>query len=263
MVRGGRMKGKAMNRKNVVGLAAVLCMVGSVASAETPELESELDADLNPLLSAPLPEAEWGASAEFIRPNNDLDWDAAFGVTLKYTRWLSDTRGVALSAGIQRWLVNEDIYSTGYDVGGGFGAGYAGGLAGDARMFPLSIGLVNLTRLAPHWDLRVELGVSYVVIDSNVQWVEAAALARGTQLVATDSFTSDVDIDNNLLAVATMDLHYRSQPDDPISFFAGLGAQFDLVKGDFSYPATPLSGALTYDNELRGLQFRFGVAGLY
>lgn len=202
---------------------------------------------------------QWSASVDIVRPGDDFFWDKGAGGTIKYTVMQTPTRGFAFSAGVQNWSVNEEIGLVGGNLGGGYVGAYAAQITGDAQLIPLSALGVFSHELSPGLQLGIEAGLSYIMVNSDVQYVEAIGVGRGGQS-AISSYVSDVEIDDGIVAVVAADLRYRTTPSSKWTWFAGAGGQFDVSKGDTTYPATPITGAAVGESELKALFFRFGLA---
>jgi len=243
-----------MNAKTrvIMSLVASVCVIYPSASfAEDQVIASETSAGSS---------REWSASVDIVRPGDDVFWDKGTGGTIKYTVMQTDTRGYAFSAGIQNWTVNEKIYSSGGNIGGGVVAAYASQLKGDASLVPLSALGVFRHELSPNLSLGLEAGLSYVIVNSKVKYDEALGVAAGGQ-GAIVGYESDVDIDNGFLAVFAADLRYKNNPSSKWTWFAGVGGQADLSKGDVTYPATPITGSAVAESELKALVVRIGLTG--
>ena len=211
----------------------------------------------------PTKTCEWSLSLDGVRPGDDLFWDKGTGGTLKYTVMQTPTRGFAFSAGVQKWDVNEDVAAGVDDLGGGYQLAYGFQLQGDASLIPVSAVGVLRHELSPGLHLALEAGLSYVIVNSKVKFVELGYLAQGNDLIAGEAYASDVDIENGLVAIFGADLRYRSNPSSKWTWFAGVGGQVDLSKGTVTYPYTPLSGAGEGESELKAILFRAGLASAF
>ncbi len=246
-----------MSKSSALMLSAIACLLVDHLPARAQETtEAPVPATASPQTR------EWSLHVDVARPGDDLFWDKGAGATFKYTVMQTKSRGFALSAGIQNWSVNEEIGLVGGDIGGGVVLAYASQLKGVAQLIPLSAAGVFRHQLSPKLDLNLEAGLIYILVNSNVEYDEAIGLASGGRSVI-DSYTSDVDIDNGLLAVIAADLRYKHVPSSKWTWLAGVGYQADISKGDVSYPATPITGAATGESELKALSFRFGLASAF
>jgi len=193
-------------------------------------------------------------SGEGILPGNDDDWDIGYGASAQMIFWSETGLGFALSAGAQKWDVNDDVTSYGLDLGGGIGYGYAAGLEGDAMMIPLGASVLYRIALGQTASLTLEGGLRYVIVNSNVEFVQAEALADIYGNYITSSEAYEIDIDNGIVGVVGADFEMEVSPG--FRLFAGAGYQFDVLKGD-----TAIGGIdLDYENELKAIYLRAGLS---
>lgn len=239
------------NSQVVTAIAFAAFVIQSVALGQ-----GESDA----LVSTSKSSSQWSASVDIIRPGDDVFWDKGAGGSVKYTMWSKPGLGLAVSAGVQKWDVNEEVSSYAADLGSGYAYGYAAQLKGDAQMIPLNVVGVWQYELGPSVKLNLEGGFSYVIVNSNVEYVELGAIGDGRNIYAADGYVTEVDIENNLMAIFAADLQYKANPSGKWTWFAGVGGQADITKGAVMYPFTPLSGYATGENEMKALFFRFGLA---
>jgi hypothetical protein len=202
---------------------------------------------------------DWRFSADVMRPTVTEDWDGAYGIEAQYINWLSPQMGIGFALGVQNWNANDEIYSYGESLGGGASYGYAGGLTGRATMVPASVGTIFRLEFTEKWSATAEIRLSYVFVNSNVEYEEYFAYGRQGQIVGGEGYTSDVDMDNNVMLGTVAQLNYRFSKHD-MEWFAGITSQVDLVKGTTTLPETPLSYEAQYDTLLRGVGFRVGIS---
>lgn len=227
-------EGNAMTRKWMIGAV----MVGVLAACV-------YDAAAN---------MEIRISGEGMLPGNDDDWDIGYGASAQVIFWSDTGLGFALSAGVQKWDINDEVTSYGEYLGGGYGYGYAAGLQGDAMMIPLGASALYRVALGQTASLTLEGGLRYVIVNSSVEFVEAEAIADRYGNVIAYAQSYDIDIDNGLVGVLGADFEMEVSPG--FRLFAGAGYQFDVMKGD-----TTIGGVdLDYENELKALYFRAGLA---
>ncbi len=187
-------------------------------------------------------------------PGQDDDWDKGFGAFAQIVFWQESGLGIALSIGTQSWDVNDDVYFFGEDLGYGIGYGYAAGLEGDATMIPLGASGLYKISLGQAANLTLEGGIKYVVVNSDVKFVEAEALADSYGYSISDSYSYDVDIDNGIVGVVGAE--FDVELSKGFRLFAGAGYQFDLVKGDMEVDGFDVN----YENELKAAFLRAGLA---
>jgi hypothetical protein len=198
--------------------------------------------------------SELKLGGEAVRPGQDDDWDKGYGASARVIFWQESGLGLALSIGAQKWDVNDETYSSGEYLGYGIGYGYAAGLEGDATMVPLGASGLYKIPVGQTANLTLEGGVRYVIVNSNVKFVEAEALVDAYGNAVTDSYSYDVDFDNGI--VGLIGAEFDIELSKGFRLFAGAGYQFDLVKGD-----TQVEGIdINYENELKAVFIRAGLA---
>lgn len=149
----------------------------------------------------PQKSTEFMISGDFVIPGQDDDWDKGIGATARLTLWQNSSVGYAFVIGAQKWDVNDEIYSGGQSLGYGIGYGYAFGLEGDATMVPIGLsGMYNIT-FSPTTSLILEGGIRYVIINSNVKYIQAEALVDSYGNRRTASRSYDLEYDNGILGV--------------------------------------------------------------
>jgi len=193
-------------------------------------------------------------SGDFVVPGQDDDWDKGVGATARLSFWQNSALGYALVIGAQKWDVNDEIYSSGGSLGYGIGYGYAAGLEGDATMVPLGVSGMYKVPFSPMTSLNLEGGLRYVIINSNVKFIQAGVLgdSYGNRLTAVRSY--DVEYENGIVGV--INAYFNMEISKGFRLFAGVGYQFDLVKGKVE--ASGLN--INYENELKAFQASAGVA---
>ncbi|HNR93984.1 MAG TPA: hypothetical protein PKM67_02385 [Kiritimatiellia bacterium] len=191
---------------------------------------------------------------EAIFPGQDDDWDKGYGASARVIFWRTSELGLALSIGVQKWDVNDEMYTYSEYLGSGIGYGYAGGLEGDATMVPVGASGLYIIPVGKNASLTLEGGLRYVIMNSNVKYVEAEALADTYGNVLGASYSYDVDFDNGIVGIIGADFDIELSPG--FRLFAGAGYQIDLLKGD-----TEADGVdIDYENELKGAFIRAGLA---
>ena len=180
-------------------------------------------------------DAELRLRPYYLIPGQDDYWDYALGVDARYVFWTNPNMGIALSGGLATWKANDDVF---------FEEGLAAQLDGSALVMPL--GASVLIRPMPadaQFDLTLEGGLRYVVVDSNVD------------LAATDFYyyaEDELDIENSVVGILGAELGFPLSDGMGLSF--GFGYQFDISKGDVDW-----FGVAIEEFEMKGLYFNFGV----
>lgn len=197
---------------------------------------------------------EMRIGGEGMLPGNDDDWDIGYGASAQVIFWSDTGLGFALSAGAQQWEINDDVTAYGEDLGGGYGYGYAAGLEGDAMMIPLGASALYRVALGQTASLTLEGGLRYVIVNSNIEFVQAEAIADmyGNYITYAESY--EIDIENGIVGVLGADFEMEVSPG--FRLFAGAGYQFDVLKGDTSIVGFDID----YENELKAIYFRAGLA---
>ena len=226
----------------------------SVSTSTSSQYNTQPTKSASSKYAIPTKSTEFMISGDFVVPGQDDDWDKGFGATARLAFWQNSTLGYALVIGAQKWDVNDEIYSGGQYMGYGIGYGYAVGLEGDATMIPLGAsGLYNIN-ISPTTSLTLEGGLRYVIINSNVKYIQAEALVDSYGNRRTSSRSYDLEYDNGILGV--INAYFNMEISKGFRLFAGGGYQFDLVKGKVEASGIKLN----YENELKAFQASAGVA---
>jgi hypothetical protein len=226
----------------------------SVSSSSSPQYNTQPAKLASSKYAVPTKSSEFMISGDFVVPGQDDDWDKGVGATARLVFWQNSTLGYALVIGAQKWDVNDEIYSGGQYLGSGIAYGYAMGLDGDATMFPLGVsGMYNIP-FGPTTSLTLEGGLRYVIINSNVKFIEAEVLGDSYGNRLTDARSYDVEYDNGILGV--INAYFNMDISKGFRLFAGVGYQFDLVKGRVEVGGLDIN----YKNELKAFQASAGVA---
>mgnify|MGYP001362371433 CR=1 FL=1 len=228
--------------------------VSSVISSSSSQYNTQPAKSASSKYAIPTKSAEFMVSGDFVVPGQDDDWDKGVGATARLSFWQNSALGYALVIGAQKWDVNDEIYSSGGSLGYGIGYGYAAGLEGDATMVPLGVSGMYKVPFSPMTSLNLEGGLRYVIINSNVKFIQAGVLgdSYGNRLTAVRSY--DVEYENGIVGV--INAYFNMEISKGFRLFAGVGYQFDLVKGKVE--ASGLN--INYENELKAFQASAGVA---
>ncbi len=175
-------------------------------------------------------DAEVGVGAQVALPvggGYDL-LDNGMGLDFSFRRWCSLPVGYQVSAGFTSW-----------DAGDGSKVGSnLDDFSGDALTVPFGISaLYQLTE----WPVTLELGVRYVLVDSNITAVNTDAKEE-----------LDVDVDNGVVGVAAVQTDWEISKSCLLG--VDFGTQFDLAQGDVK---TDLGPAV--DSELAGFFLRVAL----
>lgn len=154
--------------------------------------------------------------------------DNGLGLEVNFRRWCSLPLGYQLSAGFTSWDAGD-----GEKVGSNLAD-----FSGDALTVPF--GISALYQL-PELPVTLELGVRYVLMDSNIKAVNTDAKEEVT-----------VDVDNGVIGVAAVQTDWELSKNCLLGVDAG--TQFDLVTGDVKTSLGPAGNA-----ELAGFFLRVAL----
>jgi len=102
-------------------------------------------------------------------------------------------------------------------------------------------------------SLTLEGGLRYVIVNSNVEFVQAEAIADayGNYIAAAESI--EIDFDDGIVGVVGAD--FDLQLGEGFYLFAGAGYQFDVLKGDITVGGINSE----VENELNAIYARAGI----
>ena len=180
------------------------------------------------------------AGRYFFPGDGDFDlFDSGYGATLAYREWFSFPWGVGVNLGLAQWQVNDgsDAYKYAalrdYD--------------GDALLIPFGASVFFNMIDWDNWNLILESGVQYLLVDSSVSVFNNEETAQKRQ---------DVDIDDAVLW--NIGAEYEYMVAENIYLLGGIGYQIDILKADTEY-----SGRSTRDTSFRGAYASLGAKFLY
>jgi len=180
-------------------------------------------------------DAEFQLRPYYLIPGQDEFLDHALGVDARYVFWTNPNMGIALSGGLAAWKANDDVF---------FEDGLAAQLDGSALVIPLGASvLLRPTPADARFDLTLEGGLRYVVVDSNVDFA------------VTDFyyyFEDALDIENGVVGVIGAEVGIPLSDVMGLSF--GFGYQFDISEGDVEWLGVDIE-----EFEMKGFYFNFGL----
>jgi len=180
-------------------------------------------------------DAEFQLRPYYLIPGQDEFLDHALGVDARYVFWTNPNMGIALSGGLAAWKANDDVF---------FEDGLATQLDGSALVIPLGASvLLRPTPADARFDLTLEGGLRYVVVDSNVDFA------------VTDFyyyFEDELDIENGVVGVIGAEVGIPLS--DVMGLSSGFGYQFDISKGDVEWFGVDIE-----EFEMKGFYFNFGL----
>lgn len=121
-------------------------------------------------------------------------------------------------------------------------------------MIPLGVSGMYKIPVGQAANLTLEAGVRYVIVNSNVEFIEAEALADSYGHSYSQSASYDVDLDDAIVGIIGAEFDFELS--QGFRLFAGGGYQFDIVKGDVTAGGMDID----YENELKAAFIRAGVA---
>ena len=170
----------------------------------------------------------------------DIDlFDNGFGAIVSYREWFSFPWGVGVNLGLAQWQVDNSSRAFKYDQLTDYD--------GDALLIPLGASLYFNMIDWDNWNLIIESGLQYVLVDSSVTVFNDEPGVEERQ---------DVDIGGALLWLIGAEYEYMVAED--IYVTGGLGFQTDLMSGDTDY-----AGGELRDASLAGVYARLGAKILF
>jgi hypothetical protein len=206
---------------------------------------------------------DWKGSVVFWSPNDDEQWKAARGIRLQYTYWYEPDWGAAFGIGAETWDAKEEISVEAGDLPDGFSYGYAWRQKGSATVIPLSASLIWRHVFDPCWSIRVESGLAYLIVNSQIEFEEGVAIGANGEVLEVEEFRSEVDIQSSLMWTGGLDVHYRMQSMPEYSFFAGIGGRLSLSAGTTHVEGSPVRPGFTYDTDFDGFGLRLGMTAVF
>lgn len=190
----------------------------------------------------PKRESDIGLNATYYKPGKDDRYGNGYGADAQMRFWHNQSVGLALSIGAASWQVDEqeEIVSDGFTAVGM-------SIDGDVTLIPLGGSLLFKPVNDDKISLSLEAGLRYVIVDSGVDAEVAAANATGALVAMKDT----VEIDDGVVGVLGANIEGRVSK--TTSLFAGIGYQFDIVKGDATFAGEDIG-----ENELKALIVRAG-----
>ena len=176
----------------------------------------------------------------FLPDHADCDlFSTGYGALVSYREWFSFPWGVGLSLGLSQWQVDDEAEA--------FKVPYLSDYDGEALVVPVGLSLYFNLIDWDNWNLILESGLQYVLIDSSVTVFNNEPGVEETQ---------DVDIGGALLWLVGAEYEYMVAED--IYVTGGLGFQTDLMTGETDY-----AGGDLRDASLAGFYARLGAKILF
>ena len=171
-------------------------------------------------------------------PSGDF-YEAGAGFDAKFSWWQTDEKAYVLSVGYMQWGLAKNT-----QVGNINGNVVGLGLTGDVNMIPVGASVLwrNQTDYSRNVDVSLELGLKYVIADSDAEALQVSSAGTGS---------TPIDVENTALALVGMEIDYFLSDDHDL--ILGVGYNLDILKGDVN-----VAGATDYENELGGFYFTLG-----
>lgn len=141
-------------------------------------------------------------------------FDAAYGAQVSWREWVAFPFGMTLSAGVAQW--QADSGATAYKFR------YLDDFDGDVTLIPLGLSLVYCPIDWNNWDLILETGLHYVLVDSSVD-------CRNKN----DGTRHEIDMDNAIWWTTGAEFDYQFA--EGAFFVCGAGVQVDVLKAESEY----------------------------
>jgi hypothetical protein len=166
--------------------------------------------------------------------DSDL-FDSGFGAGVSYREWFRFPWGAGLNVGVAQWQVDGGSQAYKWQRLDSY--------KGDATMVFVGPALYFSVIDWDNWNLSMEAGIQYVLVDSNVD-------------VKLDGEKLEVDVDDGL--VCHLGLEYEYMLAENFYVLGAGGYQVNLMKCDTSYEYGSLR-----DTSLNGAYFRVGTKFLF
>ena len=186
----------------------------------------------------------------YFMPGDTDIWEDGRSLEAQCTYWKTPNVGFAIALGAGSWDVNDSM-----DAGflAGLGPSVATKTSGSATVFPLGFsllynpdvqGVIKTDFDSGNIPLILEGGLRYVFINSDI---------HTTENLGYTYLKKEVDIDNNLVGLVAADIIFPIP--SRVKLSAGIGYQFDIVKGSIKWSGYDLG-----DNELKSFFLRLGLS---
>lgn len=161
-------------------------------------------------------------AATVLFPSDTEDWQTAFGIEARGSKWFREDFGYALTIGYTKWNAQAKPVSP-----SGLTLAYPPTLSGSASV--ISPGALLFYRPRGDWNslnLIMEAGIQYQFIDSSMKMNFAYRDHWGNYL----HLTASPELDDRLVAVLGFEIGREINPE--WSWFLGGGYQFSLSSND-------------------------------
>lgn len=166
-------------------------------------------------------------------------FESGYGAQVSYREWFSFPWGAGVNIGVSQWQVNSDSHAYKYDQLTDYD--------GDALLIPFGASLYFNLVDWDNWNVIIEGGLQYVLVDSSV-----------TVFNNEEGVQKDQDVDIGDAVVANLGAEYEYMVSENVYVAGGIGYQMDVVSGDTKY-----YGRNARDTDFRGIYARLGAKFLF
>lgn len=166
-------------------------------------------------------------------------FESGYGAQISYREWFSFPWGAGVNLGVAQWQVNNDSGAYKYDKLSDYD--------GDVLLIPFGAALYFNAIDWDNWNVVLECGLQYVLVDSGV-----------TVFNGEDGVQKDQDVDIGDAVVWNVGAEYEYMVSENVYLAGGLGYQMDVVHGDTEY-----YGRSARDTDFRGVYARLGAKFLF
>ena len=180
--------------------------------------------------------------AFYIQPDNDDVVSDGIGAELQWRSWYTDTMAFAFAAGGVVHGANNEAYILPGDTFSGVQTD------GNVTVLPIGPSLILRAPSDAGVTTHLELGARYLLVDSGIDLARVRTAADGQTISELDT----LEYDDGVVGLGRVE--FSTPVGATTAFAAGIGYQFDLVKGDITY-----KGAKAGEAEWAGLFFTAGL----
>ena len=121
-------------------------------------------------------DSEFQLRPYYVVPGDDEFLDYALGVDARYVFWTNPNLGIAISVGLADWKADDRVLVE---------EGAAAQLDGSALVVPMGVSvLLRPTPPDARFDLTLECGLRYVVVNSNVDFAATDFILTSTSWIS-------------------------------------------------------------------------------
>jgi hypothetical protein len=182
-------------------------------------------------------------------PGDSYTWDNGRSLEAQYAYWKTPNIGLAIALGAGSWNVNDSM-DTGFLAGQG--PSVARKTGGSATMFPLGFSLLYNPDVQGVIKTDFDFGNIPLILEGGLRYVFVNSDIHTTDNLGYTYLKKKVNIDNGLVGLVAADMLFPIP--SRVKLSAGIGYQFDIVKGSIKWSGFDLG-----DNELKSVFLRLGL----